>query len=165
MVFTFEPGMVLWTLATFFLVMIVLAKYVIPPLVRMVHDRRDKIANDIESAESNARKAEEMTANLNQRLNALELDRERILSEAREAARNRYEALEREMLGKIAEMRKQREAEMARETEHFLASVEDRINRLIILGCERVLRARLTPEQQAEILENRIREFEKLTKI
>jgi F-type H+-transporting ATPase subunit b len=164
-VFTFEPGMIIWTLITFSLVLIVLAKYVIPPLTRMIYDRRDKIAHDIESASSDARKAEEMTASLSQRLTALELDRERILSEARETAHARYEALEREMLDKLAEMRKQREAEMARETEHFLASVEDRINRLIILGCERVLRTRLTPEQHAEILENRIREFERLTKI
>lgn len=163
--FTFEPGMVIWTLVTFSLVLIVLAKYVVPPLTRMVYDRRNKIANDIDTASSEARKAEEMTANLNQRLTALELDRERILSEARETARARYEVLEREMLAKLAEMRKQREAELARETEHFLASVEDRINRLIILGCERVLRTRLTTEQQTEILENRIREFEKLTKI
>ena len=163
--FTFEPGMIIWTLVTFFLVLIVLAKYVIPPLTRMIYDRRNRIAHDIESASNDARKAEEMTASLNQRLTALELDRERILSEARENAHARYEVLEREMLEKIAEMRKQREAEMARETEHFLASVEDRINRLIIMGCERVLRTSLTPEQQAEILENRIREFERLTKI
>jgi F-type H+-transporting ATPase subunit b len=164
-VFTFEPGMIIWTLVAFSLAMIVLAKYVIPPLVRIVHDRRNRIAHDLESASSEARKAEEITASLNRRLTALELDRERILSEARETAHSRYEALEREMLEKIALMRKQREAEMARETEHFLASVDDRINRLIILGCEKVLRTRLTPEQQAEILENRIREFEKLTKI
>jgi len=164
-VFTFEPGMVIWTLVTFSLVLIVLAKYVVPPLTRMISDRRDRIAHDIESASNDARKAEEMTASLNQRLTALELDRERILSEARETAHARYEVLEREMLDKLAEMRRQREAELARETEHFLASTEDRINRLIILGCERVLRTRLTPEQQAEILENRIREFERLTKI
>jgi F-type H+-transporting ATPase subunit b len=164
-VFTFEPGLAIWTLIAFSLVLVVLAKYVIPPLVRMVHDRRDKIAEDIESASSEARKAVELTDSLNERISALELDRERILSETREKARNRYEVLEREMLDKIAEMRKSREAEMARETEHFLASVEDRINRLIISGCERVLRTKLTPEQQVEILENRIREFEKLTKI
>jgi F-type H+-transporting ATPase subunit b len=164
-VFTFEPGLAIWTLITFSAVIVVLAKFVIPPLVRIVHDRRDKIAHDIESASAEARRATELTADLNERLNALELDRERILSETREKARSRYEVLEREMLDKLSLMRKSREAEMAREAERFLAAVEDRSNRLIILGCERVLRTKLTKEQQEEILENRIREFERLTKI
>jgi F-type H+-transporting ATPase subunit b len=164
-VFTFEPGLVIWTLVTFTIVLIFLSKYVIPPLVRMVHDRRDKIAQDVESAASGARKVEELTAELKKRLDALELDQERLLSEAREKAHTRYSTLEQEMLEKIAEMRKHREEELARETEHFFAAAEKHIHRLIILGCERVLRTGLTPEQHAEILENRIQELEKLTKI
>ena len=162
---SFEPGVAIWTLITFFTVLIVLSKYVIPPLVRVVHDRKDNIAKDIENAANEARRAQQLTTELTQRLDALELERERILSESREKSRARYDELEGEMLGKLAVMRKQREEELEQEASRFLAATEDRINRLILLGCERVLSVRLTPEQQAEILENRIREFEKLTKL
>jgi len=164
-VFTFEPGVAIWTLITFSIVLVVLSKYIIPPLVRIVHDRRDAIARDIENASSASRKAEEMSAELGHRLDALELDRERILSETREKARRRSEALEREMHEKFSEIRRQREEELERETKHFLAASEERVNRLILLGCERILRTGLTPEQQAEILENRIREFESLERL
>ena len=162
---SFEPGVAIWTLITFFTVLIVLSKYVIPPLVRVVHDRKDNIAKDIENAANEARRAQQLTTELTQRLDALELERERILSESREKSRARYDELEGEMLGKLAVMRKQREEELEQEASRFLAATEDRINRLILLGCERVLSVRLTPEQQAEILENRICEFEKLTKL
>jgi len=133
--------------------------------MRVVHDRRDNIERDIEKASSEAQKAQELTAELDQRLDALALERERILSETREKSRARYDELEREMLTKISEARRQRERELAQDTERFLAATEERVNHLVLRGCERILGVQLTPEQQAEILENRIREFERMTRL
>ena len=163
--FSFEPGMAIWTLVSFLLVVFLLSKFILPPLMRTIEERKQRIAGDLETADREARTAEQMTADLAKRLAAIELERERLLSEAREQARARYTDLERETLDEINTIRRLKEAQFAAEREQFLNQTGDLINRLIIAGCERVLKTGLTPEQQQAVLEYRISELEKMTKI
>ena len=163
--FTFEPGVAIWTLISFVIVLIVLSKFVLPPITKAIDERKNKISSDLEAADEAARKAERTSSDLTRRLAAIDREREEILAEARERARSRFEELEKETHAAMNEMRKQREAELAAESEQFLALTGHRINQLIISGCERVLRTGLTSEQQAQVLENRIREFEKMTRV
>jgi len=164
-VFTFEPGVAIWTLISFVIVLIVLSKFVLPPITKAIDERKNKISSDLEAADEAARKAERTSSDLTRRLAAIDREREELLAEARERARSRFEELEKETHAAMNEMRKQREAELAAESEQFLALTGHRINQLIISGCERVLRTGLTSEQQAQVLENRIREFEKMTRV
>ncbi|HOG64798.1 MAG TPA: F0F1 ATP synthase subunit B [Spirochaetota bacterium] len=163
--FTFEPGVAIWTLISFVIVLIVLSKFVLPPITKAIDERKNKISSDLEAADEAARKAERTSSDLTRRLAAIDREREELLAEARERARSRFEELEKETHAAMNEMRKQREAELAAESEQFLALTGHRINQLIISGCERVLRTGLTSEQQAQVLENRIREFEKMTRV
>jgi F-type H+-transporting ATPase subunit b len=163
--FTFEPGVAIWTLISFLIVLIVLSKFVLPPITKAIDERKTKIAKDLKTAETAAHKAERSSSDLAQRLAAIEVEREELLAQARERARGRYDQLEKEAITSVNEMRRQKESELAAESEQFLALTGHRINQLIISGCERVLRTGLTHEQQEQVLENRIREFEKLTKV
>jgi len=164
-VFTFEPGVAIWTLVSFLVVLAVLSKFVLPPISKAIDERKNRIASDLETAEEAARKAERTSSDLSRRLAAIDREREELLAEARERARSRYEELEKETFAAMGEMRRQKEAELVAESEQFLALTGHRINQLIISGCERVLRTGLTHEQQTQILENRISEFEKMTKV
>lgn len=163
--FTFEPGVAIWTLISFCIVLIVLSKFILPPIVKAIDERKNRIAHDLDSAEQAARQAEATSSELSQKLATIEQEREAILSEAHEQARNRYTEMEKETFLALSELRRQKEAELVAESEQFLALNGHRINQLIIAGCERVLQTGLTHEQQTEILENRISEFEKMTKV
>ena len=163
--FNFDPGMAIWTLLTFLVVLFVLSRFVVPPVAKMLDDRAKRIESDLAVAESAAESARKTSTELTQRLAKVDLERERILSETHEEAKLRRDKLERETLDRMAELRRQKETELVAESDRFLADSGFRINELIIAGCERILRTGLTHEQQARILEDRICEFEKIKKI
>ena len=72
-----DPGLFVWTILTFLLLLTVLAKYAWKPLLKMLKDREDLIRSSLEDAE----KAQTELANLN-------AEREKIINKARSEAQS-----------------------------------------------------------------------------
>ena len=72
-----DPGLFVWTILTFLLLLTVLAKYAWKPLLKMLKDREDLIRSSLEDAE----KAQTEMANLN-------AEREEIINKARSEAQS-----------------------------------------------------------------------------
>ena len=72
-----DPGLFVWTILTFLLLLTVLAKFAWKPLLKMLKDREDLIRSSLEDAE----KAQTELANLN-------AEREEIINKARSKAQS-----------------------------------------------------------------------------
>ena len=72
-----DPGLFIWTILTFLLLLTVLAKFAWKPLLKMLKDREDLIRSSLEDAE----KAQTELANLN-------AEREEIINKARSEAQS-----------------------------------------------------------------------------
>ena len=72
-----DPGLFVWTILTFLLLLAVLAKFAWKPLLKMLKDREDLIRSSLEDAE----KAQTELANLN-------AEREEIINKARSEAQS-----------------------------------------------------------------------------
>ena len=72
-----DPGLFVWTILTFLLLLTVLAKFAWKPLLKMLKDREDLIRSSLEDAE----KAQTELANLN-------AEREKIINKARSEAQS-----------------------------------------------------------------------------
>ena len=72
-----DPGLFVWTILTFLLLLAVLAKFAWNPLLKMLKDREDLIRSSLEDAE----KAQTELANLN-------AEREEIINKARSEAQS-----------------------------------------------------------------------------
>jgi len=72
-----DPGLFVWTILTFLLLLTVLAKFAWKPLLKMLKDREDLIRSSLEDAE----KAQTELANLN-------AEREEIINKARSEAQS-----------------------------------------------------------------------------
>ena len=72
-----DPGLFVWTILTFLLLLTVLAKFAWNPLLKMLKDREDLIRSSLEDAE----KAQSELANLN-------AEREEIINKARSEAQS-----------------------------------------------------------------------------
>ncbi|MEG1615297.1 MAG: F0F1 ATP synthase subunit B [Bacteroidales bacterium] len=95
--FTPEPGLIIWMLISFFLVVIILGKSVWPSVIKAVQERSEFIRQGVEDAEEAARKLED--ANLKEKeilakayseqirlMNETEKLRDRLMEEARQDA-------------------------------------------------------------------------------
>jgi len=49
--FRIEPGLILWTWISFFILLIIMYKFVFPTLIQNIRDREKKISNSVDDAE------------------------------------------------------------------------------------------------------------------
>lgn len=163
--FTFEPGVALWTILSFGLVLFVLSKYVYPPVNALLKTRKETIAKDIAEAEQKNQTAALVSKELAEKLQTIRIEEQRILSEAREKAQALYEKYAKEALEEIREMRKQKEQDLGQMESAFFEKSEQKLTTLIIASCEKILKTGLTPEQQQAVIAERIQDLAKIKEL
>lgn len=81
-----DPGLMLWTLITFALLLIVLWKAAWRPLIGALDARAEKVRGDVEAAEKSRIEAEDILARHNQMLSKAKEEVSQIISEGKENA-------------------------------------------------------------------------------
>ena len=106
---------ILMALAVFFLFMF-LSKMLFNPVRKMLEDRREKIAGDIDAAESDKNDAAALKAEYESKIRDIDKEAEQILSEARRKAQSNASRIEDEARGEAARIiqRANEEAELSR---------------------------------------------------
>src|SRR5215212_1232882 len=86
---SFHPGLMIWTLVTFALVLWVLKRYAFGPIQRLIDERRQAIEHSLEEAERARDEAQKMIAEHRDELAEARRQATRILEEARRHAEER----------------------------------------------------------------------------
>lgn len=155
----FEPGLMIWTVATFVVLLVVLRKIAWGPILAALDEREKKI----EQALGQAQKAQEATENMaaeNQlRIREAIQKSEEIIQQAREAAdRSRQQILDetRAESKRIVDQGLQRlEAEQRAALREIRVMAAD----LAIRAASRLIQSSLTEEQQRDIVNQFLREI------
>ena len=160
--FTFEPGVALWTVFSFLIVLFIIQRQVYPPVKKLLDDRKATIEKDLAEAKEKNTVAEKVSKELSDKLQSIRTEEQRVLSEAREQARQLYEKYAAEAMEEIRTMRKQKETDLGQMESAFFEKSEQKLTRLIVASCEKILKTGLTTEQQQAIIAERIGELEKV---
>jgi F-type H+-transporting ATPase subunit b len=158
----FEPGTVIWTLISFGLAYAVVAWKVYPRLKGFLEQRRELIETSLAEAEKSRLEAERLQAGIDERQRAVSVEELRILSEAREKSRALQSEFERRAQEEMRVTKSKQKEDLERMEQDFIRGAHERIARLVIDSCERILRLELSAEQHHRIIEERIREFERM---
>ena len=81
-----DPGLFVWTILTFLLLLFVLAKFAWKPLLKMLNDREELIRSSLEDAEKAKEKLEKLNAEGEAIINQARSEAQSILSEGKAAA-------------------------------------------------------------------------------
>ena len=142
----------LWSLVTFVLMMLVLGKFVWPPLRDGLNERERSIRQDIADAESNRLKSEALIAEREAKLATVHEEIRGLLTEARRES----ERLKQDILTtaqKEAEATKQRAiAEIERSRDLALAELFDFVANNVIGATERVIGRSLNDGDQDRLV-------------
>jgi F-type H+-transporting ATPase subunit b len=163
--FTFEPGIIVWTLVSFLIAFWVISAYVYPPVRRLLDERQLKIADHLNAAQKKQSEAEVLFTQADEKIRGIKLEEHRILSEAREKANQLYRQYEQKALEDFRKLRTEKEQELLEMERAFLINSEAKITELISQMCEKVLRIDLTAEQHNAIIRAKVAELEKLKSI
>ncbi len=152
------PGLMVWTIITFLIVLWVLKRFAFGPIQRMIDERRDRIREALDEADKARSEARELRELTQKEREQAKLEREQILDEARrqsqrfaEQARERADADLKEALEKNRE-------ELAAENQRLREQIRRDVIELTLYASEKVTGKVLDQDDQRRLIEETIEE-------
>ncbi len=153
-------GLMIWTIVCFGITFFVLRKYAFGPVQKLIDERRKRIRDALDEADSARAEARRLLEEHRELMSQARSQAEEILSEARrvgEALRERVrEETEDDRQRRLEETRRQIEAETARALERIRAEVAD----LALVAAEKVTRRTLDGAAHRQLIDEAIRDLD-----
>jgi F-type H+-transporting ATPase subunit b len=154
------PGLMIWTLVFFFITFYVLKRYAFGPIQKAIDERREKIRQALEEADSARDEAHQLLEEHRKLIAGAKSDAEEILTEARRVSeanvRRMREETEADRQRRLDDTRKQIEAETRRALEQIRAEVAD----LSLIAAEKVTRKSLDDADHRRLIDEAIGELD-----
>jgi F-type H+-transporting ATPase subunit b len=152
------PGLMVWTILTFLLVLWVLKRFAFSRIQGLIDERRDRIREALDEADKARGEARELREQTRKEREQAKLEREQILDEARhqsqrlaEQARERADADLKEALEKNRE-------ELAAENQRLREQIRRDVVELTLYASEKVTGKVLDQDDQRRLIEETIEE-------
>jgi F-type H+-transporting ATPase subunit b len=163
-IFEISPGLFVWSLVTFVILIGLLYKFAFNPLMRMQKERQDAINSSIHEAEKLRTDAEDLLTEYKQQLAEAREEAAAILERARKAGDNtKSEALEQARAEAEATLEKARK-QIERDTNQALQQIREEVADLTVAATAKVARTGLSGEDQLRLIQEAINEID-LTKV
>jgi len=158
-----DPGLFVWTILTFLLLLFALAKFAWKPLLKMLNEREELIRSSLEDAE----KAKEELGRLNTEgeaiINRARSEAQSILSEGKSAATK----LKDETLEMAKEQAKQiiseAEKQILVERDKAIAEIKGEVVNISLAVAEKLMKKNLSPEDNKILIDQslaRLKDYE-----
>jgi F-type H+-transporting ATPase subunit b len=149
-----EPGLLIWTIIIFFILLLILKKFAWGPLLKSLNDREQGIKDSVEKAEYLKQEAEKILAENKALLAKADEDARKVIAESKELA----EKLRQEMMAKTGDdtsrMIAQAKGEIEREKLAALNSLKDEIANLAVQAAGKLIDENLDNDKQRKLVNN-----------
>ena len=154
------PGLMIWTIVCFLVVLFVLKRYAFGPVQQMIDTRRARIQSALDEADQARQEARNLLEEHKKLIGQAKSEAEEILSEARriaEAQRERVKVeTEEDRQRRLEETRRQIE----QATQQALGQIRDEVGKLSLLAAEKITRKSLTGPDQQRLIDEALAEID-----
>src|SRR3989440_4407409 len=154
------PGLMIWTIVCFLVVLFVLKRYAFGPIQQMIDTRRERIEQAIAEADNAREEARHLLEEHRKLIGQAKSEAEEILGEARrvgESQRERVrEETEADRLRRLEETRRQIE----QATQQALGEIRNEVGKLSLLAAEKITRKSLTDADQRRLIDEALAEID-----
>jgi F-type H+-transporting ATPase subunit b len=154
------PGLMIWTIVCFLVVLYVLKRYAFGPIQQMLDQRRERIENALNEADHAREEARNLLEEHRKLIGQAKSDAEEILVEARRVADSQRERVRQE----TEEDRQRRLEETRRQidqaTHQALGQIRDEVGRLSLLAAEKITRKSLSGDDQQRLIDEALSEID-----
>lgn len=163
-IFEISPGLFIWSVITFLILVGLLYKFAFNPLMRLQKARQDGIHQAINEAEQLRDEAQDLLANYKQQLAEAREEAAAIVDRARKAGEStKAEVLEEARVQAEATLAKARQ-QIERDTNQALQQIREEVADLTVAATEKVARTSLSGADQLRLIQEAINEID-LSKI
>ena len=160
--FNLDPQLVfdaiLLAVAVFFLYML-MSYLLFNPARKMLKDRKDRIANDIDEAKADKESAAALKAEYEAKLKEVDKEAEAILAEARQKAVKNQDRLIQEAKEEASRIIKRAQEEAELEKKHAMDDMKQEMVQIASLMAQKVVSASINTEIQDTLVEETLKEM------
>jgi F-type H+-transporting ATPase subunit b len=151
--FAINPGVSLWTLVVFGILLVVLARTAWPAILRAVEERERKIRDEIEAAQRANEEAQRVLADYQQKLAAARAEAQELVAAGRQAADKVREEILARARTEHEELIARARREIVAEREKALADLRREAVELSLAAAGRVLERNLDTESDRRLVQ------------
>ena len=156
-----NPGLIVWTIVTFILLLIVLRKFAWKPILQALEGRESHIRSTLERTEQAKQDAESILQEYRQQVAKAEEESRRILNEGRALAEKIKNDIVEKANQQSRKMIDQAKQEIERDKEAALLQLRSEVANLAILAAERILNESLDANKHRKVIDDMLRETKK----
>lgn len=162
-----EPGLMLWTLITFFIAMTVMYKLAFKRIQDALDHRRQVIVDSVETAERTKLEAEQLLVEYKQQLASARGEADLIVERARKAGDELTSRVKAEAEVQRAAQLVQTQQQVQAEIERAMSDLRTDVAEMTVIAAERVLRGTIDRSQHEKLIETAVAEldFDRLQKV
>ena len=149
-----EPGLIIWTILIFVLLVLILKKYAWKPLLDALSERERGIKDSIEKAEYLKQEAEKILEENKRMLAKADEESRKILNESKELASKMRNELMSKTNEDAAKLLKQAKSEIEREKVAALNSLKDEVADLVVKAAGKIIDENLNTDKQKKLIDN-----------
>ncbi len=154
------PGLMIWTIVCFLVVLFVLKRYAFGPVQQMIDTRRASIQSAIDEADASRTEARALLEEHKKLIGQAKTESEEILADARRVADAQRERVkvetEEDRQRRLEETRRQIE----QATQQALGQIRDEVGKLSLLAAEKITRKTLTGDDQRRLIDEALAEID-----
>ncbi|MDR0842165.1 MAG: F0F1 ATP synthase subunit B [Acidobacteriota bacterium] len=158
-----EPGLAIWTIVTFLVLLWLLAKFAWRPLLRALDARQDAIRKSLEDAEAARRAAEEANKNSEQILQKARSEAEAIVAASRSEAEKLREEIRQHARSDAEAIVKDARGQIDLETSRALRQIRSEIADMSVGIAEKLIRRNCSSEANIDLIEETLKQIEQNT--
>jgi F-type H+-transporting ATPase subunit b len=154
------PGLMIWTIVCFLVVLFVLKRYAFGPVQQMIDTRRERIQSALDEADASRAEARHLLEEHKKLIGQAKSESEDILSEARRIADAQRERVkvetEEDRQRRLEETRRQIE----QATTQAIGQIRDEVGKLSLLAAEKITKKSLTGDDQQRLIDEALAEID-----
>jgi F-type H+-transporting ATPase subunit b len=155
-----DPGLYIWTIATFLILLWLLAKFAWRPLLEALERRQDTIRKSLDDAQQAKQDLERLNAESRKILNEARVQAEQILSETRTDASRLRDELKQKAQSEAAGVIKNAERQIEMETARAIQQIRNEAVDISIAIASKVLERNVTKEDNERLIEETFKQIE-----
>lgn len=155
-----DPGLFIWTILTFFVLMALLARFAWRPLLQALERRQAAIAKSFEDAQHARQELERLNRESAQMMRQARVEAEAVVSRSRSDAEVLREELKQKARAEAAAIVKNAERQIQFETARAIQQVRSEAIDLSVAIASKILRRQVSKEDHEGLLEETLKQVE-----
>jgi F-type H+-transporting ATPase subunit b len=152
-IFKPEPGLIIWTLISFFILLVLLKKVAFPPILKGMKKREETIKQQLEEAQKTKKEAENLLEDYKRQLAEARSEAQKIINEGKSLGENMRKEIVQKAQAESNQIVKRAQEEIELQKQKAILELQEKIADLSIMAATKIINKSLNTEDNRRLVE------------